>query len=146
VIDLGAKLESYASDLTRMVYLGEPSARYLAIHDTVEAAVQAALAAARPGATCGDVDRAARGVIEAAGYGERFLHRTGHGLGLSTHEAPWIMAGEETPLRAGMVFSIEPGIYLDQDFGVRLEEIVHLTDAGPTIFSGLPRAVHPARG
>jgi Xaa-Pro aminopeptidase len=141
VIDLGAKLENYASDITRMVYVGEPSARYREVHDTVEAAVQAALAAARPGATCGDVDRAARRVIEDAGYGERFLHRTGHGLGLSVHEAPWIMAGEPTPLRAGMVFSIEPGIYLDREFGVRLEEIVHLADDGPHIFSGLPRTV-----
>ncbi len=141
VIDLGAKLESYASDITRMVYVGEPSARYREVHDAVEAAVQAALAAARPGATCGDVDRAARGVIEDAGYGEHFLHRTGHGLGLSTHEAPWIMAGEPTPLRAGMVFSIEPGIYLEREFGVRLEEIVHLAEDGPRIFSGLPRTV-----
>lgn len=145
VIDLGAKLESYASDITRMVHVGEPSARYREVHDTVEAAVQAALTAARPGATCGDVDRAAREVIEDAGYGERFLHRTGHGLGLSTHEAPWIMAGDETPVRAGMVFSIEPGIYLEQDFGVRLEEIVHLTEDGPRIFSGLPRAVRTVR-
>jgi Xaa-Pro aminopeptidase len=142
VIDLGAKLDGYASDLTRMVFVGEPSERYREVHDTVEAAVQAALAAARPGATCADVDRAARGVIEYAGYGERFLHRTGHGLGLSTHEAPWIMAAEQTPLRPGMVFSIEPGIYLEQDFGVRLEEIVHLTESGPAIFSGLPRAVN----
>ena len=141
VIDLGGKLDSYWSDLTRMVVVGEPSARFREVHDTVEAAVQSALAAARPGATCGDVDRAARGVIEAAGYGEQFLHRTGHGLGLSVHEAPWIMAGEPTPLRAGMVFSIEPGIYLEQDFGVRLEEIVHLTEDGPRIFSGLSRAV-----
>jgi Xaa-Pro aminopeptidase len=143
VIDLGAKLDSYASDLTRMVFVGEPSARYREVHETVEAAVQAALAAARPGATCGDVDQAARRVIEDAGYGERFLHRTGHGLGLSTHEAPWIMADDPTPLRPGMVFSIEPGIYLDRDFGVRLEEIVQLTEAGPSIFSGLPRTVHP---
>lgn len=146
VIDLGAKLDSYASDLTRMVFVGgEPPARYREVHDTVEAAVQAALAAARPGAMCGDVDQAARSVIEEAGYGERFLHRTGHGLGLSTHEAPWIMAGEQAPLRAGMVFSIEPGIYLERDFGVRLEEIVHLTDTGPRILSRLPRALRTVR-
>ncbi|MFZ0379092.1 MAG: Xaa-Pro peptidase family protein [Solirubrobacteraceae bacterium] len=141
VIDLGGKLDSYWSDLTRMAVVGEPSSRYREVHDTVEAAVQAALAAARPGATCGDVDRAARGVIEDAGYGEHFLHRTGHGLGLSVHEAPWIMAGEPTPLRAGMVFSIEPGIYLEREFGIRLEEIVHLAEDGPRIFSGLPRTV-----
>jgi Xaa-Pro aminopeptidase len=146
VIDLGAKLDGYASDITRMVHLGELSSQYREVHEVVESAVQAALAAARPGATCGDVDRAARGVIEAAGYGERFIHRTGHGLGLSTHEPPWIMAGEDVPLRAGMVFSIEPGIYLEGQFGLRLEDIVHLTDAGPEIFSKLPRAVELIAG
>ena len=141
VIDLGAKLDGYASDITRMVHLGEPSSQYWEVHEVVESAVEAALAAALPGATCGEVDRAARDVIEAAGYGERFFHRTGHGLGLSTHEPPWIMAGEDVPLRAGMVFSIEPGIYLEGEFGLRLEDIVHLTDAGPEIFSKLSRAV-----
>ncbi len=141
VIDLGAKLDSYASDMTRMVYVGEPSPEYREVHEVVEQAVQAALDAARPSATCGEVDDAARGVIERAGYGDRFLHRTGHGLGLSIHEAPWIMAGEDVPLRAGMVFSIEPGIYLENDFGVRLEDIVHLTDSGPQIFSALPRTL-----
>ena len=141
MIDLGAKLDGYASDITRMVHLGEPSSQYWEVHELVESAVEAALAAALPGATCGEVDRAARDVIEAAGYGERFFHRTGHGLGLSTHEPPWIMAGEDVPLRAGMVFSIEPGIYLEGEFGLRLEDIVHLTDAGPEIFSKLSRAV-----
>lgn len=139
VIDLGAKLENYASDITRMVYVGEPSSHYQEIHAIVERAVEAALTAARPGATCGEVDHAARRVIEDAGYGDNFLHRTGHGLGLSTHEAPWIMAGEDVPLRAGMVFSIEPGIYLEGEFGVRLEEIVQLTESGAEIFSALPR-------
>jgi Xaa-Pro aminopeptidase len=139
VIDIGGRLDGYASDITRMVHVGEPDARYREVHDIVERAVVAALAAARPGATCGDVDAAARGVIADAGYGPQFLHRTGHGLGLSTHEPPWIMAGDATVLRAGMVFSIEPGIYLDGDFGVRREEIVALRDDGPEIVSGLPR-------
>jgi Xaa-Pro dipeptidase len=111
-----------------------------------ERAVVAALAAARPGATCGDVDAAARGVIADAGYGDRFLHRTGHGLGLSTHEAPWIMAGDAVVLRTGMVFSIEPGIYLEGDFGVRLEEIVVLGDDGPEIVSRLPRDLRVVGG
>jgi Xaa-Pro aminopeptidase len=141
VIDLGAKLDDYASDITRMVYVGEPSSRYVELHEVVEAAVRAALAAARPGAACGEVDHAARSVVRDAGYGNRFLHRTGHGLGLSIHEAPWIMAGEDAPLQAGMVFSIEPGIYLENEFGLRLEEIVHLTEAGPEVLSALPRAV-----
>jgi Xaa-Pro aminopeptidase len=141
LIDLGAKLEQYHSDLTRMVHVGEPSSRYDEVHRTVEQAVQAALAAAHVGATCGDVDAAARGVIAAAGYGERFLHRTGHGLGLSVHEPPWIMAREQYPIRSGMVFSIEPGIYLPSEFGVRLEEIVVITDTGPRIVSKLDRSV-----
>jgi len=95
VIDIGASRAGYASDLTRMVFLGEPTARYLEVHETVERAVQAAMAAARPGATAGDVDAAARDVIDAAGYGEYFVHRTGHGLGMSVHEPPWIMRGSD---------------------------------------------------
>jgi Xaa-Pro aminopeptidase len=142
VIDIGGKLGGYSSDLTRMVHVGEPSARYRQVHETVERAVQAAMAAVRPGVTCGEVDRAARSVIEEAGFGEQFVHRTGHGLGLSIHEPPWIMAGEDVPLKAGMVFSIEPGIYLQGEFGIRLEDIVHVTETGCERFSSLPREVH----
>ena len=96
----------------------------------------------RPGATCGEVDAAARGVIADAGYGERFVHRTGHGLGLSGHEGPYVMAGSEVVLETGMVHSIEPGIYLPGEFGVRLEEIVTVTDTGCTRVSTLPHDVH----
>jgi Xaa-Pro aminopeptidase len=146
VIDLGSKLGGYSSDLTRMVHVGEPSARYRELHEVVERAVQAGLAAARPGATCTDVDRAARDSITADGYGDAFIHRTGHGLGLSTHEPPWIMAGEDVTLRPGMVFSIEPGVYLVGELGIRLEDIVHVTDTGCERFSALPRDVHVAPG
>jgi Xaa-Pro aminopeptidase len=114
------------------------------VYRTVWEAQQAAIAAVRPGVACGDVDRAARSVIEEAGFGPHFVHRTGHGLGLSIHEPPWIMAGEAVPLRTGMVFSIEPGIYLQGEFGVRLEDIVHVTDTGCERFSSLPRDVHVA--
>lgn len=148
VIDIGGRLRGYMSDITRMAVIGEPSDRYREIHAIVEAAVVAALAAARPGAACGDVDRAARAVIEDAGYGHCFLHRTGHGLGLSVHESPWIMAGEATILRPGVVHSIEPGIYLHGEFGVRLEEIVRITDEGCASLSALPRdvqVVNPSR-
>jgi len=107
--------------------------------DVVEQAVQAAMTAARPGATAGDVDAAARNTIEAAGYGEYFVHRTGHGLGVSVHEQPWIVARSSEALREGMVFSIEPGIYLPGRFGVRLEEIVFLTADGCERLSELPR-------
>jgi Xaa-Pro aminopeptidase len=142
VIDIGGKLDGYSSDITRMVHIGEPSARYREVHGVVERAVQAGMAAAKPGATCADVDRAARTVITEAGFGEQFVHRTGHGLGLSIHEPPWIMAGEDVPLRTGMVFSIEPGIYLQGEFGIRLEDIVHVTETGCERFSSLPREVH----
>ncbi|HTU30158.1 MAG TPA: Xaa-Pro peptidase family protein [Solirubrobacteraceae bacterium] len=144
VIDLGAVLEGYHSDITRMAFVGEPTARYREVHRVVEAAVVAATAATRPGVTCGEVDAAARGVIEAAGYGEFFVHRTGHGLGLSGHEPPYVMAGSDALLRIGTVHSIEPGIYLPGEFGVRLEEIVHVTEDGCERFSALGRDVYRA--
>jgi Xaa-Pro aminopeptidase len=142
VIDIGGRLDGYMSDITRMAFIGAPTDRYLEVHRTVEAAVWAGLEAARPGATCHDVDAAARGAIEDAGFGEYFVHRTGHGLGLSTHEPPWIMRGEDVELEVGMVHSIEPGIYLPSEFGVRLEEIVHVTDDGCERFSRLSRELH----
>jgi Xaa-Pro aminopeptidase len=139
-VDVGGRLEGYASDITRMAYVGEPDEEYLRVHAAVEAAVQAALATVEPGVRCGDVDAAARGAVEEAGLGTFFVHRTGHGLGLSGHEPPWIMAGEQTRLEPGMVFSIEPGVYLPGRFGVRLEEIVAVTADGCEILSGLSRA------
>ena len=141
VIDLGAIRDGYHSDITRMAFLGEPTDRYREVHAVVDAAVAAALAAVRPGATCGAVDAAARGAIDAAGFGEFFVHRTGHGLGLSGHEPPYVMDGSGVVLREGMVFSIEPGIYLPGEFGVRLEDIVHVTAHGGERFSTLPRDV-----
>jgi Xaa-Pro aminopeptidase len=145
VIDVGGHLDGYASDITRMAFVGQPTERYELVHRAVEAAVSAALTAAVPGARCGDVDAAARDAIEAAGFGPFFVHRTGHGLGLSAHEPPWIVAGDETPLEPGMVFSIEPGIYLPGELGVRLEEIVAVTPGGAEVLSALPRAVAVAR-
>lgn len=126
-------------DLTRTAHVGEPSDRYVLVHETVERAVQAALDVARPGTCCADVDRAAREAIEAAGFGEWFVHRTGHGLGLTGHEPPSIMAGEERELVPGIVFTVEPGIYLPGEFGIRLEEAVAVTDDGCDILSDLPR-------
>lgn len=142
VIDIGGIYQGYPSDMTRMAFVGEPSDDYRQVHAIVDNAVQAALAAARPGVAAKAVDAAARGVIEKAGYGEYFTTRTGHGLGLDIHEAPYLSSTSETILEPGMVFSIEPGIYMPGRYGVRLEEIVYLTDNGPEIFSRLPRDVH----
>lgn len=141
VIDIGARLGAFSSDLTRMAFVGEPSAEYRKVHGVVEAAVQAALEAAKPGVAAREVDAAARGVITAAGYGPYFTHRTGHGLGLEGHEPPYLTSTSETILEEGMVFSIEPGVYLPGKFGVRLEEIVILEKDGPKIVSRLPRDV-----
>ena len=138
-IDIGGRKGTFPSDMTRMSVLGEPSEGYLEIHDIVERAVQAALSAARPGVMAKDVDAAARSVITEAGYGEFFVHRTGHGLGIDIHEPPYITATSEVVLDEGMVFSIEPGIYLQGKFGVRLEEIVILRNDGPEILSELTR-------
>ncbi|MXX91235.1 MAG: aminopeptidase P family protein [Boseongicola sp. SB0677_bin_26] len=139
VMDIGAGMDGLSSDITRMAVLGMPPEGYLEAHAIVEAAVQAAMAAARPGVRAKDVDAAARGVITEAGYGPHFLHRTGHGLGIEVHEPPYLTSVSETVLAPGMVFSIEPGIYLPGRFGIRLEEIVILREDGPEILSELPR-------
>lgn len=139
-LDLGGGVEHYQSDLTRMAYLGEPSQAYEQVHELVAAAASAARDRARPGVKASEVDRAARDVIEAAGFGDRFVHRTGHGIGLSVHEPPSIQAGSEIILEQGMTFSIEPGIYLPGKFGVRIEDIVAVTAAGAQPLSRLDRA------
>jgi Xaa-Pro dipeptidase len=147
LIDTGCRLDGYPSDMTRMGTFGPAPEGYEKIHALVDQAVEAALAAAVPGAVASDVDKAARDVITKAGYGPNFLHRTGHGLGIDVHEAPYITATSPTVLDEGMVFSIEPGIYLQGRFGLRLEEIVIIRNGKPEIFSGLSRkavAVTPA--
>ncbi len=139
LIDIGGRKGTFPSDMTRMSVLGHPPEGYLEIHAIVERAVKAALSAARPGVMAKDVDAAARSVITEAGYGEFFVHRTGHGLGIDIHEPPYRTATSEVELDEGMVFSIEPGIYLQGKFGVRLEEIVILRNDGPEILSELTR-------
>ena len=131
IIDIGCLCEHYASDITRTVSFGEPSdpdARK--IYGIVSAAHWAARQAAKPNANGETVDAAARQVITDAGYGDYFVHRTGHGIGLSTHEPPDMVAGSVTPLAPGMCFSVEPGIYLPERFGVRIENIVTVTESG----------------
>jgi Xaa-Pro aminopeptidase len=142
VIDIGGRKAGYPSDITRMAAVGHPPEGYQEVHGVVEKAVQAALAAARPGAKAKEVDAAARKVIAEAGYREYFVHRTGHGIGIDGHEPPYITATSETVIEEGMTFSIEPGIYLPGRFGIRLEEIVILRADGPEILSDLPRDLH----
>lgn len=141
LIDTGCRLNGYPSDMTRCGFFGTPSAEYRRVFETVEQAVQAAVDAAKPGVKAKDIDAAARRVITDAGYGALFSHRTGHGLGLDVHEPPYITATSETVLQKGHVFSIEPGIYVSGEFGVRLEEIVILTEGGNDVFSEMPRTM-----
>jgi Xaa-Pro aminopeptidase len=130
VLDFGGTKDGYGSDTTRTVHVGEPTAEEAEVYDVVRRAQQAAFEAVQGGAACQDVDRAARRVIADAGYGERFIHRTGHGIGLTAHEPPYMVEGETHPIEPGMCFSIEPGIYLPGRFGVRIEDIVVATEDG----------------
>jgi len=139
VMDIGAGKDGYSSDITRMALIGEAPEGYREVHEIVESAVQAALKAARPGVKAHEVDDAARGVIVNSGFGDFFVHRTGHGMGTEVHEPPYITASSQTVLEEGMVFSIEPGIYLPGRFGIRLEDIVILRSDGPEILSNMPR-------
>ncbi len=136
ILDIGATLEGYKSDITRMVHLGPPSDEFVEVYRAVQEAVRRATATVRPGVQAREVDRAARGYLEEAGYGEYFVHRTGHGLGLEVHESPYISADSQTVLEPGMVFSIEPGVYIPDRFGVRIEDIVVVTEDGVRVLTG----------
>lgn len=141
VIDWGATHQGYMSDITRCVALGEPDPELVKVHDIVRKAARAGRETARPGATGQDVDRASREVIADAGYGERFIHRTGHGLGLEGHEGPYMNEGDLTPLAPGMTFTVEPGIYLPGLGGVRIEDDMVITDEGARSLTGLDRGL-----
>jgi len=141
VLDFGGLMHGYGSDTTRTVCVGAPTDEIRAVHDVVRQAQQAAFESVRPGVTCQDVDRVARRVITDAGYGPQFLHRTGHGIGVTTHEPPYLVEGETRPLVPGMCFSIEPGIYLAGRFGVRIEDIVTVTPTGGRRLNNTDRAL-----
>ncbi|MDO5740252.1 MAG: Xaa-Pro peptidase family protein [Ornithinimicrobium sp.] len=131
VIDIGGTtLAGYCSDSTRTYAVGEPSAAFRTEYEVLRLAQAAAVAHVRPGVTCASVDAAAREVIVEAGFGELFIHRTGHGIGLQTHEDPYIVEGNELPLEPGMAFSVEPGIYRAGRHGARIEDIVVCTQDG----------------
>jgi Xaa-Pro aminopeptidase len=141
LLDFGAAFDGYKADTTRMGVVGEPSARHLEIHQLVLDAHDAAIDAVRPGVTTGDIDAAARRVIEAAGYGDRFMHRIGHGLGLEAHEEPSLDPGSQTVLEAGMVFTVEPGIYIPGWGGVRIEDDVVVEEGGCRVLTKADRSL-----
>jgi Xaa-Pro aminopeptidase len=130
VCDFGGRLGGYFSDSTRTFVVGDARAEQAEVHGVVEAANQAGRDAVARGVPCEEVDRAARRMIEDAGYGEFFVHRTGHGIGLEVHEHPYMVEGNDLPLDPGMTFSVEPGVYLPGSFGVRIEDIVVCTEEG----------------
>jgi Xaa-Pro aminopeptidase len=145
VLDIGGLVGGYASDMTRTVWVsgGDPGLgpddEFRRIYGLVHEANLAATEAAQVGTSCAAVDGVARSIIHAAGYGDRFIHRTGHGIGLEGHEDPYIVAGNETALASGMAFSIEPGIYIEGRYGVRIEDIVVCTADGPGSLNRSPR-------
>lgn len=129
--DFGGTMNGYCSDITRCVYTGDPSAEIAEAYAVLFESQAAGVAAGMVGVPCEEVDGASRRVIDAAGYGEYFIHRTGHGIGLEEHEDPYMVAGNARPLAAGHAYSVEPGIYIAGKWGMRLEDIVIATDAGP---------------
>lgn len=135
LVDMGALQCGYCSDMTRMFHLGKVPPRVASAYEATLEAQLAAIAAVRPGVTAGEVDRAARRVLKGAGLAAHFVHSTGHGLGLEIHEAPRIGAGDRTVLQAGMAITIEPGVYFENEFGIRIEDTVVVTAAGCEILT-----------
>ena len=142
ICDVGLDLESAMSDMTRTVFFGEPTDKMRAVYEIVRKANLAGKAAVRPGVPLRDIDRAARAVIEEAGFGPYFIHRTGHGIGISVHEPPDVSATSDAVAAPGMIFSIEPGIYLPGEFGVRIEDLVAVTPDGCEVLNALEIPVY----
>jgi Xaa-Pro aminopeptidase len=140
-MDFGVILKGYCSDMTRTVYIGSPKARERETYATVLEAQETAISAVSAGANCGEVDEAARGVLRRAGLADAFTHSTGHGVGLEIHEAPRLGAGQKTRLLAGMVVTIEPGVYLEGQFGIRIEDMVAVTRTGGQVLTLAPKAL-----
>lgn len=139
VVDFGGRSGGYCSDMARTVAVGTPPRDFPRVYEVVREAQEEAFQAIRPGVPAQEVDRAARRVIERDGFGDLFVHRTGHGIGLEEHEPPYIVEGNEQPLEAGMCFSVEPGVYLAGEFGVRIEDIVTVTESGARRLNHAPR-------
>jgi D-alanyl-D-alanine dipeptidase len=141
VVDFWATYNGYYSDCTRALHVGPPSDEFRRVFGIVDEANAAALAAVRPGVTCQSIDRAAREVISAAGYGEFFTHRLGHGVGIDIHEEPWMVEGNELLLEPGMTFTDEPGIYLPGKFGCRIEDVLAVTETGGIALTDYPHEI-----
>jgi Xaa-Pro aminopeptidase len=141
VVDIGGRLDGYCSDTTRTLVVGDPPAGFQELYSLLHAAQLAGCAAVRPGVAAASVDAACRDPITAAGHGELFLHRTGHGIGLEEHEDPYIVAGNDEPLEPGMTFSIEPGLYPQGHYGARIEDIVVCTETGGRRLNTTSRAL-----
>ncbi|MGA2537949.1 MAG: aminopeptidase P family protein [Terracidiphilus sp.] len=140
-LDFGIILGGYCSDMTRTVHLGEPRAKERDAYEAVLEAQEAAVKAVRPGASCSEVDEAARSVLRKAGLADAFSHSTGHGVGLEIHESPRVGAGQKAKLQAGMVVTIEPGVYLAGEFGIRIEDMVVVTPDGGQVLTPAPKAL-----
>jgi Xaa-Pro aminopeptidase len=143
VVDLGCRLDGYCSDCTRTLASGEPSGEAREVYELVHEAQERALGAVRPEAGCREVDAVARALIEEAGHGERFGHGLGHGVGLEVHEGPRLSrsAKEDERLRAGNVVTVEPGVYVPGEFGVRIEDLVVVRDGGPEVLTPFPKGL-----
>lgn len=140
-LDFGVILKGYCSDMTRTVHLGKPKAEERRAYGAVLESQQAAVAAASVGVSCGDVDEAARSILRKYGLAETFTHSTGHGVGIEIHEPPRIGSGQNTRLQPGMVVTIEPGIYLEGRFGIRIEDMVAVTRTGGQVLTPAPTAL-----
>ncbi|HTT87024.1 MAG TPA: M24 family metallopeptidase, partial [Acidimicrobiales bacterium] len=146
VCDFGGEYDNgtdvgYCSDITRTVVTGRPSAEVAEAYTVLREAQGKAVAAVAPGVAAEEIDAVARGVIEAAGLGERFIHRTGHGIGIEEHEDPYLVAGNRTALVPGHAFSVEPGLYFAGRFGMRLEDIVVVGEDGPDALNSVDHAL-----
>lgn len=143
LVDTGANVEGYSSDITRTVVFGEPTERQRLIWETVLRANRAAFEVIKPGTTCEEADGVARRVISEAGFGEYFIHRLGHGIGLQGHEHPYLVGGNKLRLKPGMTFTIEPGIYIVGEIGVRIEDTALCTPEGCESLTGMKRSIEP---
>ena len=142
VVDIGGTMpDGYCSDSTRMYCLGDPPSDFAEYYGALREAQWRAVQHVRPGVTCESVDAVARDYLTEAGWGERFIHRTGHGIGLETHEEPYIVAGNTLPMEEGFAFSVEPGVYLEGRHGARIEDIVVCGADGPVLMNNRPRSL-----